>query len=109
MEYVTVFFLLIFFHFLADYPLQGDFLAKAKNRHNPIPGIPWQHAMVAHCGIHSGFVFLATGNLFLAYLEFIAHLLIDKAKCDEVISYNTDQALHIATKILLVVLLMVGV
>ena len=28
-------------HALADYPLQGDFLAKAKNRTAPIPGVPW--------------------------------------------------------------------
>jgi hypothetical protein len=27
--------LLIFAHFLADYPLQGDFLAKGKNRGPP--------------------------------------------------------------------------
>lgn len=28
-------------HALADYPLQGDFLARAKNRAAPIPGVPW--------------------------------------------------------------------
>lgn len=35
--------LLIFAHAVADYPLQGEFLAKAKNRMMPIPGFPfWQ-------------------------------------------------------------------
>lgn len=28
-------------HALADYPLQGDFLARAKNRTAPIAGFPW--------------------------------------------------------------------
>lgn len=28
-------------HALCDYPLQGDFLAKAKNRAAPLPGVPW--------------------------------------------------------------------
>lgn len=37
-------------HFLCDYPLQGDFLSKAKNRVNPIPGVPWYQASG---GIHS--------------------------------------------------------
>jgi hypothetical protein len=31
-------------HALADYPLQGDFLSRAKNRSAPIPGFPWWQA-----------------------------------------------------------------
>lgn len=52
--------LLVFAHFLAYYPLQGDFLAKAKNRNTAIPGVPWWQAMTAHCGIHAGFVLVLT-------------------------------------------------
>lgn len=37
-DLATIFALMLAGHALADYPLQGDFLAKAKNRANPIPG-----------------------------------------------------------------------
>lgn len=40
--------LMIGLHMLADYPLQGDFLAKAKNRRVPVPGVPWWQALGAH-------------------------------------------------------------
>jgi hypothetical protein len=96
--------LLVFCHFLADYPLQGDFLAKAKNPVNPIPNIPWYQAMVAHCSIHAGFVFLVTGNFLFAGIEFFVHYLTDTAKCKGRISYNIDQFIHIITKIVIVLL-----
>jgi hypothetical protein len=43
-------------HALADYPLQGDFLSKAKNRAAPIPGVPYWQALGAHVAIHGAFV-----------------------------------------------------
>lgn len=90
--------LLLAAHALADYPLQGDFLAKAKNRMAPIPYVPWQQALGAHAAIHAGFVALITGIWWLAILEFIAHSLIDDAKCQGRISFNEDQGLHILCK-----------
>lgn len=86
-------------HALADYPLQGDFLSRAKNRAVPIPGVPWYQAMAAHCVIHGGFVALVTGLWWLGALEAVAHAVIDDAKCSGRISFNQDQALHIACKI----------
>lgn len=50
-------------HAIADYPLQGDFLAKAKNRRAPMPGVPWYQALGAHAIIHGGFVGIITGSL----------------------------------------------
>jgi Protein of unknown function (DUF3307) len=91
--------LLLFWHALADYPLQGDFLAKAKNHAAPIPGVPWWQALGAHSLIHAGGVFWITNSLSLAALEFIGHALIDHAKCSGQIGYNTDQALHVAMKV----------
>lgn len=105
---VAIFALLIFGHMLGDYPLQGDFLAKAKNRFNPLPGTPWYQAMAAHAVIHGGLVFLATGSLILGVLETFVHAVIDDTKCRGVISYNVDQAAHIGCKILwLIVLVLV--
>lgn len=86
-------------HALADYPLQGDFLAKAKNRTAPIPGVPWYQALGAHAAIHAGFVGVITGSLSLALAEATAHFVIDDMKCRGRVGFNADQALHIACKL----------
>lgn len=91
--------LLLAAHALADYPLQGDFLAKAKNRTAPIPGVPWWQALGAHALIHAGFVALITGIWWLAISEFAIHWITDDAKCRGRVSYNQDQAIHIACKL----------
>lgn len=91
--------LLIVGHALADYPLQGDFLAKAKNRATPITGVPWYHGLLAHAAIHGGFVGVITGSAALGAAEFIAHCIIDDMKCMGRISYNADQVLHVTCKI----------
>mgnify|MGYP000226976481 CR=1 FL=1 len=95
---MEIFALLIVAHALADYPLQGDFLAKAKNHTEPIPGVPWYQALIAHSAIHAGFVGVITGSIWLGLAEFIVHNLTDYAKCAGRISYNTDQAIHVGCK-----------
>jgi hypothetical protein len=85
---------------LADYPLQGDFLAKAKNRTMPIPGVPFYQALGAHALIHGGAVSVITGIWWLGLLEAAYHAMIDDAKCTGKIGFNTDQALHVACKII---------
>lgn len=99
MSFFEVLFLLIVGHFLADYPLQGDFISKAKNPMNPVTGVPWMWPMVAHCTIHSAFVYVITGNWILAVGEFIMHFYIDVKKCYFHIDFNEDQVLHIICKI----------
>ena len=103
-----LFALLVAAHALADYPLQGEFLARAKNRFNPVPGVPWYQALGAHAVIHGGMVGLVTGSLLLGVLEVLAHFVIDDCKCARRIGFNTDQALHVACKALWVVLLATG-
>lgn len=97
---IETFFLMVFAHALADYPLQGDFLARGKNRTAPIPGIPWQHPLAAHSVIHGGFVGILTGNIWFGVAETIIHAITDDAKCRGKISYHTDQAIHIGCKAL---------
>ena len=104
-----LFALLIFGHAMADYPLQGDFLAKAKNRFAPLAGTPWYQALGAHAAIHAGSVGIITGSLFLSVCEFIAHCLIDDAKCAGRLTFNQDQALHIACKVLWIALFSWGI
>jgi len=91
-------FALLVVHLLCDFPLQGDFLSKAKNHKMPIAGVPWSTALSSHAAIHAGGVWLITGSLTLGLIEFVAHTLIDYAKCDGRLSFNMDQALHLACK-----------
>lgn len=105
MSLAELFLALLVGHALADYPLQGDFLAKAKNRANPIPGVPWIHGLLPHAAIHGGFVGAITGSVWLGLAEFVVHCLIDDAKCtgkfgsDPARAFNIDQALHVACKV----------
>lgn len=92
-------FALIAAHFLCDYPLQGDFLARAKNHREPIPHVPWYQAMTAHATIHAAAVYLVLGIWWLAALEFVAHFAIDHYKCSGELTFNEDQLLHLACKI----------
>ncbi|BCH33169.1 hypothetical protein MesoLjLc_50990 [Mesorhizobium sp. L-8-10] len=96
---IEIFCLLLVGHAIADYPLQGDFLSKAKNRAQPIAGVPWYQGLIAHSLIHAGFVGVLTGSITLGAAEFVAHCLIDDAKCFGRISYDTDQALHVLCKV----------
>ncbi|WP_431014573.1 DUF3307 domain-containing protein [Bradyrhizobium pachyrhizi] len=88
-------------HALADYPLQGDWLSKAKNPTLAlVPGeVIWPGALLAHAAIHAGAVKLATGSWALAACEFVAHAAIDLWKCRGGLSYNGDQAAHLLCKI----------
>src|SRR5690606_4433163 len=74
------------------------FLAKAKNRNTPVPGVPWQQAMTAHAGIHAGFVYVITMCWPMALLEFAFHWLIDDMKCRGELSINSYQLLHFMCK-----------
>lgn len=92
-------FQLIGMHFVNDYPLQGDFIGKFKNRHILGCPVPWWHLMTAHSFIHGFGVFLLTQSITLALIETIAHFIIDVLKCEGYTDINVDQLLHIFCKI----------
>jgi hypothetical protein len=98
--YLTLFAMMVVAHALFDYPLQGDFLSKAKNRANPIPGVPWYQAMAAHSIIQGGAVWFLTGSIWLGLAEAWCHFCIDDMKCRNRIGFNEDQAFHIGCKAL---------
>ena len=98
-SFLLVLGVLFFFHFLADYPLQGDFLSRAKNRNDPIPHVPWQQALFAHSFIHAGFVFLATGSVIAFVGELIVHAITDDLKCRGELTFNQDQMIHFGCKV----------
>lgn len=97
---ISLFLTLLLFHFLLDYPLQGDFLAKAKNRTNPIPHVPWYQAMFAHTAMHGIAVGFITGVPLFAFLEMVIHWITDDMKCRGELTYNQDQAIHIICKVI---------
>jgi hypothetical protein len=101
---LSLFYLLVVAHFICDYPLQGDFLSKAKNLSAPIQGVPWWQAMGAHSFIHGGAVALIAGNIWLGLLETIFHFAIDTAKCRGHLTFNQDQLWHIVCKIVIVMI-----
>lgn len=90
-------FYLIAGHYLADFPLQGEYLSNSKGSNF--------HAMAAHCMIQALTVMLATGDLRLAMIEFFAHAIIDKMKCNGWLSLNQDQCLHLTLRVAYSVLL----
>lgn len=97
-------FALLVGHAVADYPLQGDFLARGKNHKLPIPGVPFYQCLLAHAVMHGGMVYALTGQLWLGLLETALHTVIDWAKCQGLFgigarAFNIDQALHVVCKV----------
>lgn len=91
-------------HWVADYPLQGDFLAKAK-----ADGPLRAYHLIAHAGIHGCAVAIVTGSVWLGLIEWAMHTCIDEAKVKGKTGFATDQALHIICKITYVALVVKGV
>ena len=99
-------------HAFADYAFQTDFMARAKNRHNPItfgdvptdapPGTLWMFVLSAHSAIHAGMVWILTGCGWLGLAEFILHWLIDWLRMESKISFRTDQFAHLGCKLVYV-------
>jgi hypothetical protein len=95
-----LFFLLCVGHAVADYPLQGEFLAFGKNHAAPVPGFQWWVLLTMHALIHAGAVYVITQSLKLALLEMMVHWWIDYGKNAKWYSFLADQTLHIFCKLL---------
>lgn len=112
MNPIQVFFALLIGHALADFALQSDSMARGKNRHSPNANLPpgqkpnrvWPYWLGAHALIHGGFVWAITGSAWLGLCETLIHLVIDAAKCEGITNIHEDQGLHVAFKIIWVVL-----
>lgn len=102
--YISLLFFLFSAHWVCDYPLQGDFLANAKQK-----GPLRVYHLVAHAGIQGGAVALVTGNVWLGICEWAAHTVIDEMKTKGLTSFATDQFLHILCKIIWVAVIIYGV
>jgi len=99
-------FALIIGHALADYPLQGKFLAIRKNRHikpldygADVPSNIWVYCLSAHSLVHAGAVWVVTGSALFGFIEFGLHWWIDFAKCEKWTNFHQDQGLHLLSKL----------
>ena len=95
MNHIEIFLVLIMVHYLCDFALQNDFVAKFKamkinGEYNPI----WYHCLAAHCAIHSLGVYMVTKSIWLTAIMFVTHFIIDQAKCLNKLTFNQDQLLH---------------
>lgn len=99
-EFLAVLFYLLFAHSLADYPLQGDFLAQGKNRNTGLGKIYWPYALSSHAIIHGGFVLMITHNIYLGLAETVIHAGTDWLKCENKITMLMDQFIHYSCKIM---------
>ena len=100
---LQVLFALIIAHVLFDYPLQGDFLAKFKNRNYKAEGettpLLWVHCLTAHSLMHAGAVWAITGSFMIGIAELVLHWIIDFVKCEGITNIHTDQLLHILCRV----------
>lgn len=99
-------FALMIGHAVADYPLQGEFLAMCKNRRFLVrlkdPARPpelWLYCMAAHCLIHAGAVWVITGSVVLGAVELALHWALDQAKCEGKTTFAMDQWGHVLCKV----------
>lgn len=103
-------------HALADFPLQGNFLAIGKERFGnleKLTGTPWPRGMWVYCLtmhslIQAGAVWIISGCAWIAVAEFFLHWLIDLAKSSRLTNFYVDQGLHIACKVVYAILLSWG-
>jgi len=85
-------------HTLADFPLQGEYLARHKVRAQARNKTEWLVALWAHCTIHAGCVWVVSGSLALAAVEWVLHALVDLGKGEGKFGLIADQALHLTCK-----------
>ena len=106
MSFPDLMILFILCHALADYPLQGDYLSKAKA--GLIPGANRHYALFMHSSIHAGLVFLISHSYIITAGELLIHYVTDELKVKHKISYALDQAIHLTCKVIWAALLVIS-
>ncbi len=109
---LSTFFFLLAAHALADFPLQSGPIAIEKNRRSTSElqkSVPWFYWLTAHALVHGGLVGLVMNSAGFGLLETIAHWIIDFAKCEGWTNIHIDQGLHVACKIIWIMLAMNGI
>ncbi len=103
----SVLFAFLISHAIADFALQGKFIAICKERGGNYteffgdspPKLLWVHILTAHSLIHAGGVWLVSGSVVLGFAEFVLHWAIDYAKSGGLTTFHVDQFLHYGCKL----------
>lgn len=93
---------------MADYSLQGDTMSVQKSylcQNELSKHVPWYYWLFAHSCIHGLAVFFITHSLAFGIAEVVSHFVIDTLKCGKKIGIHTDQALHLSTKAIFLLLM----
>jgi len=104
----ALFFAFAIAHALADFPLQGDYLARMKCRDQAGSFPEWIISLTAHSLVQAGGVWIVSGSAVLGVTELCLHWLIDLGKGEGKFGYVTDQCLHVACKLAYVIVLVYG-
>ena len=104
----ALFFAFAIAHALADFPLQGDYLAGMKVRSQANNAQEWFISLTAHSLVQAGGVWIVSGSALLAGAELCLHWLIDFGKGEGKFGYMTDQVLHLACKATYVAVMVLG-
>ncbi len=104
----ALFFAFAIAHAVADYPLQGDYLARMKCRDQASKPHEWLIPLTAHSLIQAGGVWIVSGSALLGAIELCLHWLIDLGKGEGRFGYVADQGLHLACKLAYVVVMVFG-
>jgi hypothetical protein len=104
----ALFFAFAIAHALADFPLQGDYLARMKVRDQAGTASEWIISLTAHSLVQAGGVWIVSGSALLGVTELCLHWLIDLGKGEGKFGYLADQVLHLACKLAYVVVLVLG-
>ncbi len=103
MSEISILFWLVAVHYLCDFPLQSEFMAKGKSDRRPSAYPRW-HIMIAHCAIHAGGVALvmsltqAPFAMVFGVVEFAWHICTDEVKNRGWIGAHIDQGSHLIAK-----------
>lgn len=100
---LVLYFALSIGHVLADYPLQGRYLALTKDpktrcKDSETHPFEWILSLYAHSLIHAGLVWIITGIVWFALAELILHAIIDILKIKGISNIIVDQLLHYLCK-----------
>lgn len=109
LPFFELLFLLMVGHAIADYALQNDFMAAAKNHTTELGKVYWKWVLPSHGLIHAGFVYFIAGSFVLAIAEFVIHTVTDYLKCDGKIGFQTDQWIHVGCKVLWAILIVLEI
>lgn len=104
----ALFFAFVIAHALADFPLQGDYLARMKCRNQSSQPMDWIIPLTAHALVQAGGVWIVSGSPQVAAIELGLHWLIDLAKGEGKFGYASDQALHLLCKLVYTILIAYG-